>query len=70
LRSDLVLHGPSPRQRLPFLFLALLAALHGARPNSYLVSIRGHAFDFEQGLTAGTAALVEPAVDAILDLLS
>lgn len=54
----------------PALFLALLAALHGVRPESYLASIRGHAFDFEQGLTAETAALVETAVDAILALFS
>lgn len=54
----------------PAMFLALLAALHGARPESYLVSIRGHAFDFEQGLTAETAELVEAAVDAVAGLLA
>lgn len=54
----------------PAMFLALLAALFGARPDSHLVSIRGHAFDFEKGLTAETTVLVEVAVEEILKLLS
>lgn len=54
----------------PAMFLALLVALHRVRPQSYLVSIRGHAFDFERGLTAETAALVETTVNTLLALLS
>lgn len=53
----------------PAMLLALLAALHGVWPESYLVSVRGHAFDFQRGLTAETAALLEAAVDAVLEML-
>jgi hydrogenase maturation protease len=53
----------------PGMLLALLKALHQLEPQGYLVSIRGHQFDFERGLTSATERLVAPAVDEILGLL-
>jgi hydrogenase maturation protease len=53
----------------PAMFLALLAALYGARPDGMIVSIRGHQFDFARALSAATQALVEPAVELIVQRL-
>jgi hydrogenase maturation protease len=49
-------------------FLALLGALYGERPQAWLVSIRGRAFDFGRELSAESAAQVGPAVEKILAL--
>lgn len=50
----------------PGLFMALLQALYGCAPDAVVVSLRGHQFDFGQGLSPGTAALIEPALTEIL----
>lgn len=54
----------------PAMFLALLQMLHQRDPAGILVSIRGHDFDFRRGLSAATQALVEPAVEQILQLVA
>ena len=53
----------------PAAFLALLKTLYHREPAGYLVSIRGHDFDFHRDLSAETEALVGPAVEYILRLL-
>lgn len=50
----------------PPAFLAFLKALYQCEPEAYLVSIRGHDFDFKRTLSPETQALVRPAVDAVL----
>jgi hydrogenase maturation protease len=52
----------------PGVFLALLKALHHHEPIGHLVSIRGYDFDFHRNLSSDTEALVEPAVNYILQL--
>ena len=53
----------------PAAFLALLKTLYHREPAGYLVSIRGHDFDFHRDLSAETEVLVGPAVEYILRLL-
>jgi len=53
----------------PSLLLALYQAIRQRELEAYIVSIRGHDFDFRRGLSAGTEALVEAATDQILDLV-
>ena len=53
----------------PATFLALIRALYDRNPAGYLLSIRGHDFDFSRGLSAETERLVQPAVDEILKRL-
>jgi hydrogenase maturation protease len=54
----------------PAMFLALLQMLYQREPAGILVSIQGHDFDFQQGLSAATQALVEPAAEQILRLVA
>lgn len=51
-------------------FLALLDALYGERPQAWLVSIRGHSFDFGRELSEESMAQVRPAIERILELAS
>jgi hydrogenase maturation protease len=53
----------------PSAFLAYLKALYLCEPRAHVVSIRGHEFDFRQTLSRQTQALVQPAVDIILELM-
>jgi hydrogenase maturation protease len=53
----------------PAMILALLKALYQREPLGHLVSIRGYNFDFHRDLSPDTKALVEPAVDYILQSL-
>jgi hydrogenase maturation protease len=53
----------------PGMLLSLLKALHHLEPTGHIVSIRGYNFDFHRDLSPDTKALVEPAVDFILQLL-
>jgi hydrogenase maturation protease len=53
----------------PALFLALLQALHHRQPAGRFVSVRGHQFDFERGLSAATGALVPLAAAEIRKLV-
>jgi hydrogenase maturation protease len=53
----------------PALFLALLQVLRGREPEGWIVSVRGHQFDFEQGLSPETVQMVPRAVQAVIGLL-
>ena len=52
----------------PCTLLALTHELHGCQPRGVLLSILGHDFDFGEGLSEKTAALVPQAVAHILAL--
>ena len=52
----------------PGALLALLKTLHHHEPAGHVVSIRGYDFDFHRNLSENTRALVEPAVERILQL--
>ncbi len=54
----------------PAMILALLKLLHRQGPTGHLVSIRGYDFDFHRDLSADTKALVGPAVECILRLVT
>jgi len=62
--------SPFTHHLTPGAFLALTGALYGREPTAFLLSIRGHDFDFRPELSAGTRMLVEPAVRTILGLLA
>ena len=53
----------------PAMILALIKALYHREPTGHIVSIRGYDFDFHRDLSADTKALVEPAVEYILQSL-
>jgi hydrogenase maturation protease len=53
----------------PSALLALLKTLYRVEPAGHLVSIRGYDFDFHRTLSAGALALIEPAVNFILQIL-
>ena len=55
-------------QTHPATVLALAEQLHGRAPRGVLLSVRGHDFDFGEGLSPATARLVPDAVDRILAL--
>ena len=63
-RTPFVSHNTHPST-----VLALTQQLHGRTPDAVLLSLLGHDFDFGEGLSPQTAALVEPAVDRILALV-
>ena len=52
----------------PAMFAWLVQAARGGPLAAFVVSLRGHCFDLQRGLSASTAALVGPAADAILRL--
>jgi hydrogenase maturation protease len=52
----------------PCTVLALAHELHQRAPQGVLLSLRGHDFDFGEGLSAETAAIVPGAVERILHL--
>ena len=52
----------------PCTVLALASELHGRAPQGILLSLRGSDFDFGEGLSSETAALVPEAVERILAL--
>ncbi|MGC9521370.1 MAG: hydrogenase maturation protease [Anaerolineae bacterium] len=56
-------------QTHPSTILALAKQMHGAAPDAILLSLLGHDFDFGEGLSEPTAALVDPAVERILTLI-
>ena len=53
----------------PCSVLALTLELHGRCPRGVLLSIRGYDFEFGEGLSDGTAALVPEAVERIVALV-
>jgi hydrogenase maturation protease len=54
----------------PAMFLALLQALYQHTPAGFVVSIRGHSFEFCRGLSEAASAQVTPAVEQILSLVT
>jgi len=57
-------------QTHPSTVLALAQQLHGHAPEAVLISLLGYDFDFGEGLSSATAALVEPAIARILELVA
>ncbi len=66
-----------PEYRVPFVshqthpatLLDLAQKMHGSVPQGVLLSVRGHDFDFGEGLSPQTAALVPRAVARIVALV-
>jgi hydrogenase maturation protease len=54
----------------PAMLLALLKMLCNVEPVGYLLSIRGYDFDFHRNLSKSTEALVDRAVEKIMQLLA
>lgn len=52
----------------PSTVLALAKQMYGEAPDAVLISLLGHDFDFGEGLSDETAALVPEAADRILEL--
>jgi hydrogenase maturation protease len=59
---------PVRQEEHPCTLLALIEQMRGSAPRGVLISVRGHDFDFGEGLSEGTAALVPEAVERILAL--
>lgn len=53
----------------PCTLLALAQMMHGQAPEGILLSVRGHDFDFGEGLSPETAALVDEVVERVLTLV-
>ncbi len=53
----------------PAILLAVVEALHHAKPAAHLVSVRGYDFDFHRELSAETLGLIECAVEMVRDLI-
>ncbi len=56
-------------QTHPATVLEVAEQLHGEAPEGYVVSIRGYDFDFGEGLSEKTEALVEPAVEKVMGFI-
>jgi hydrogenase maturation protease len=61
--------SPFTHHMTPPTFLAMTLALYGQEPAGWLLSIRGHDFDFYRGLSPAAAAQVSAAVEMILRML-
>ncbi|MCJ7551764.1 MAG: hydrogenase maturation protease [Anaerolineae bacterium] len=57
-------------QTHPSTVLALTKQMFGVVPEAILLSVIGHDFDFGEGLSEETAALVPQAVDRIMELIT
>lgn len=53
----------------PAMFLWLVEAVSGRACTAFLVSLRGHCFALQRGLSPQTSAWVDPAVDRVLKLI-
>ncbi|MCG2769889.1 MAG: hydrogenase maturation protease [Anaerolineae bacterium] len=53
----------------PGTIIAMAGILYGQAPQAYLVSVRGHDFDFGTTLSPETQALVEEAVEHVWNLI-
>ncbi len=54
----------------PSTLLAFLQTMYQCEPQAHLVSIRGYDFDFKRTFSPKVQALVQPAVNVILKLIS
>ena len=52
----------------PAMLLALVKSIRNREPAGYVISIRGYDFDFHRKLSGDTEALIEDAVEHILEL--
>ncbi len=52
----------------PGMLLALAESLYGNRPETFLLSVQGHDFDFGEELSDETLPLAEQAIDCLFDL--
>jgi hydrogenase maturation protease len=59
-------HATVSHQLHPCTLLALVEQMRGDAPRGVLISVRGHDFDFGEGLSEETAALVPEAVERVL----
>ncbi len=57
-------------QLSPAMFAWLVQAANGRNRAAFLVSLRGHCFELQRGLSPETAALVDPAAKKVVELLS
>ncbi|MCD6302919.1 MAG: hydrogenase maturation protease [Anaerolineae bacterium] len=64
LRPSMVTHLLKPES-----VLALCEALYQRSPKAYVLSVLGTDFDFGMALSEQAQALVDPAVDKVLDLM-
>jgi Ni,Fe-hydrogenase maturation factor len=55
-------------QLSPSMFVWMAATARGGPLAAFVVSLRGHCFDLQRGLSVSTAALVSPATDVIRHL--
>ncbi len=53
----------------PAMFLWLVQSVSGQDRSAFLVSLRGHCFDLQRGLSPATSALVAPAAERVLKLI-
>jgi Ni,Fe-hydrogenase maturation factor len=53
----------------PCTLLALTEELHGSQPRGILLSVLGHDFEFGEGLSDETAALVPQATERVMTLI-
>jgi hydrogenase maturation protease len=53
----------------PAMFLWLTQCISGRECIAFLVSLRGHCFELQRGLSPATSALVAPAADRVLELI-
>ncbi len=53
----------------PATFLWLMHCISGLECIAFLVSLRGHCFELQRGLSPATSALVVPAADRVLELI-
>ena len=51
-------------------FLALIGALYGSRPSVFVVSVKGHDYDFGLGLSEEVEALLPSVVERVLALIA
>ncbi len=61
-------HATVSHQLHPCTLLALIEQMRGDAPRGTLISVRGYDFDFGEGLSEQTAALVPEAVERILEV--
>lgn len=57
--------GPVTHHMKPEMIMAVVRALYGKAPKAWLISVRGHDFDFGMELSPQTAALVEEAAERV-----
>ena len=57
--------GPVTHHMKPEMIIAMVQALYGRAPDAWLISVRGHDFDFGLGLSPQTAAAIPKALERL-----